>query len=82
MPVENVLACSYAKSLATRIAQAWLAQPFAAVLGIEHHRDERLPGSDDRRRYGDMVLTFYRTDTGEADRAIISAHSNTDSGTR
>ena len=68
----------YSKSLATRIAEVWLNRPFAALLGIEHHRDERLPGSDDRRKYGDTVITFYRAETADPDRAIISAESTTD----
>jgi len=50
----------YGLSLATRLAALWLAVPFAAVLGIEHRVDEVLPGSDDRRKYGDTVITMYR----------------------
>ena len=68
----------YADRLATRIAEAWLRRPFAALLGVEHHRDEQLPGSDDRRKYGDTVITFYREETADPDRAIISADSNAD----
>jgi 16S rRNA (guanine966-N2)-methyltransferase len=52
----------YAMQLATRLAERWLACPFARLLGIEHDRDERLPGSDDRRRYGNSVITFFRSD--------------------
>jgi 16S rRNA (guanine966-N2)-methyltransferase len=50
----------YDKGLATEVANRWLARPFASLLGIEHRRDERLPGSDDRRQYGGTVITFYR----------------------
>jgi 16S rRNA (guanine966-N2)-methyltransferase len=50
----------YGLSLATRLAALWLAVPFAAVLGIEHRVDEVLPGSDDRRKYGDTVITMFR----------------------
>jgi 16S rRNA (guanine966-N2)-methyltransferase len=50
----------YGVSLATRLAALWLAVPFAAVLGIEHRVDEVLPGSGDRRKYGDTVITMYR----------------------
>src|SRR4051812_1826920 len=57
----------YADRLATRIAEIWLACPFAALLGVEHHRDERLPGSDDHRKYGDTVITFYHDETAEPD---------------
>jgi 16S rRNA (guanine966-N2)-methyltransferase len=67
----------YADRLAARVAEVWLARPFAAILGVEHHRDERLPGSDDRRKYGDTVITFYRDETAEADRAIIRPDSTT-----
>lgn len=66
----------YGMNLATLLAERWLATPFAAVLGIEHHRDERLPGSDDRRKYGDTVITFFRSDLPAADSAIISAGSD------
>ena len=41
------------------LAELWLAVPFAGLLGIEHRRDEVLPGSDDTRRYGDTAVTFY-----------------------
>lgn len=71
----------YGKSTATKIAELWLKRPFAAILGIEHHRDERLPDGGDRRKYGDTVITFYRTETLATDRAIISADSTPASGT-
>jgi len=32
------------------------------VLGIEHRRDESLPGDGDRRRYGQTAITFFRRD--------------------
>ena len=50
----------YDLDMATAIAACWLAVPFAAVLGIEHRRTERLPGDGDTRRYGQTALTFYR----------------------
>jgi 16S rRNA (guanine966-N2)-methyltransferase len=50
----------YDKGLATEVAKRWLERPFASVLGIEHRRDERLPGSEDRRQYGGTVITFFR----------------------
>jgi 16S rRNA (guanine966-N2)-methyltransferase len=50
----------YGMSLATRLAALWLAVPFATILGIEHRVDEVLPGSADRRKYGDTVITMYR----------------------
>jgi 16S rRNA (guanine966-N2)-methyltransferase len=50
----------YNEGLATSLAELWLATPFAPVLGIEHRVTEHLPGSDDRRKYGDTVITFYR----------------------
>src|SRR5438128_7775586 len=48
------------QSLATRLAELWMKRPFAAILGIEHRRDEEPPGSSDRRRYGDTAVSFYR----------------------
>ncbi|PYP68703.1 MAG: 16S rRNA (guanine(966)-N(2))-methyltransferase RsmD [Gemmatimonadetes bacterium] len=50
----------YGLGLATRLAQQWLEKRFAAVLGIEHRVNEVLPGSEDRRKYGDTVVTLYR----------------------
>lgn len=51
----------YDLELAPKIAERWLETPFADVLGIEHRATERLPGDGDRRRYGNTVITFYRT---------------------
>lgn len=50
----------YDLGMATRLAELWLAKPFAAVLGIEHRSDETLPGEGDRRRYGDTAITIFR----------------------
>lgn len=50
----------YRLGLAERVAERWLHAPFARVLGIEHEKAVRLPGENDRRVYGDTVLTFYR----------------------
>lgn len=69
----------YAKLTATTIAQLWMKRPFAAILGVEHHRAERLPDPGESRTYGDTVITFYRSESPTTDRAIISADSITDS---
>lgn len=50
----------YRLGLAEKVAAAWLERPFARVLGIEHEKTVQLPGENDRRVYGDTVLTFYR----------------------
>jgi len=50
----------YGLALATRVAEQWLAVPFANVLGVEHRLDEKLPGAGDRRKYGDTVVTIYQ----------------------
>ena len=50
----------YDKGIATAIAEKWLANPFADLLGIEHRRDEKLPGDGEVRSYGGTSLTFYR----------------------
>ena len=50
----------YDKRLATAVAERWLARPFADILGLEHRRDEELPGEPDVRRYGGTALSFYR----------------------
>ncbi len=52
----------YGQHLATRIAEAWLAVPFADLLGVEHRKDETLPGEGTRRVYGDTVITIFRAD--------------------
>ena len=49
----------YDLGLATRLAEHWLAVPFADVIGIEHRANEKLPGDGDVRRYGGTALTFY-----------------------
>jgi 16S rRNA (guanine966-N2)-methyltransferase len=52
----------YDLDMAPAIAEGWLAVPFASVLGIEHRRNEQLPGDGDRRQYGQTAITFYRRD--------------------
>lgn len=52
----------YRLSLAEQLAEQWLATPFARVLGIEHEKSVHLPKSEDRRAYGDSVVTFYRAE--------------------
>jgi 16S rRNA (guanine966-N2)-methyltransferase len=49
----------YGLGMATKLAALWAATPFARILGIEHRVSETLPGSEDRRRYGDTVITLY-----------------------
>lgn len=51
----------YRLGLAERLAARWRERPFARVLGIEHEKTVQLPGENDRRTYGDTVLTFYRS---------------------
>ncbi len=49
----------YGLNLATRIAERWLAVPFAHVLGVEHGAKEHMPEGGDLRKYGDTAITFY-----------------------
>ena len=51
----------YGVKLAARIAERWLAVPFAAVLSVEHGAKERMPDGGDLRKYGSTALTFYRS---------------------
>ena len=51
----------YRLGLAERVARRWLEIPFARVLGIEHEKGVQLPDAFDCRRYGDTVVTFYRS---------------------
>ena len=50
----------YRLGLAAQLAERWLEAPFAAVLGVEHERREKLPEGGDTRRYGDSAITFFR----------------------
>lgn len=52
----------YDLGMASAIAERWLLVPFASVLGVEHRRDEALPGNGERRKYGQTAITFYRRD--------------------
>ena len=51
----------YSGGAAAKLAEVWLARPFARILSVEHDSREKLPGSDDTRRYGSTAITFYRT---------------------
>ena|SRR5690349_1397141 len=52
----------YDLGMANAIVERWLDVPFASLLGIEHRRDESLPGDGDTRRYGQTAITFFRRD--------------------
>ena len=49
----------YDRRLATAVAERWLGRPFSDILGIEHRRDETLPGEPEVRRYGGTSISFY-----------------------
>ena len=51
----------YGLALAARVAERWLAVPFARLIGIEHESAATLPPCGDVRRYGDTAITFYRS---------------------
>lgn len=55
----------YDNGLATAVAERWLARPFADLVGIEHRRDEKLPGEPDVRRYGGTSVSFYYVSADE-----------------
>jgi len=50
----------YTTEAAVRVAERWLAVPFARVLGVEHDARVALPGGADSRKYGTTRVTFYR----------------------
>jgi 16S rRNA (guanine966-N2)-methyltransferase len=52
----------YDLGLAARLAECWLATPFAALLAIEHRANESLPGAGDRRRYGGTAITLFQAE--------------------
>ncbi|MGZ8411152.1 MAG: 16S rRNA (guanine(966)-N(2))-methyltransferase RsmD [Gemmatirosa sp.] len=51
----------YAHEAAVKVAERWLAVPFARVLGVEHSTRVTLPPGGDTRKYGDTAITIYRT---------------------
>lgn len=53
----------YGHGFAAKIAERWLAVPFAALLGVEHSVRDAMPAGGDSRRYGTTAITFYRLDT-------------------
>ena len=50
----------YAGGFARKLADLWLARPFARILSVEHDALETLPGGSDTRKYGSSAITFYR----------------------
>jgi 16S rRNA (guanine966-N2)-methyltransferase len=50
----------YDLGLAAKVAERWLAVPFADVLGVEHRAFEPMPDGGEKRRYGGTAITFYR----------------------
>lgn len=54
----------YESGLAQRVAEIWLATPFAAIFGVEHGAHERMPAGGETRTYGATGITLFRaTDT-------------------
>ena len=52
----------YDLGFAAKIAEHWLAVPFAEVLGVEHRVREAMPSGGETRRYGGTAITFYRSE--------------------
>ena len=50
----------YGHDAAVRVAERWLAEPFAEVLGVEHASSVKMPAGGETRRYGTTSITFYR----------------------
>ncbi len=50
----------YAGDLAQRLAEQWVAVPFATVFAVEHSSLVSLPSIGETRRYGSTALTFFR----------------------
>lgn len=51
----------YAGGAAGKLAEVWLARPFARILSVEHDAREVLPGTAETRRYGTAAITFFRS---------------------
>jgi 16S rRNA (guanine966-N2)-methyltransferase len=54
----------YDLGMAAKVAERWLATPFADLLGVEHRAFEPMPEGGERRRYGATAITFYRSTGG------------------
>ena len=56
----------YGKGIAAQLVEAFAERPFAALLCIEHGKDDVLPDVPDARsrRYGDTVVTLARREEG------------------
>jgi 16S rRNA (guanine966-N2)-methyltransferase len=52
----------YRLGIAERIAERWLATPFAPLLGVEHAARETMPAGGETRKYGDTAITIFRRD--------------------
>ncbi|MEP6732159.1 MAG: 16S rRNA (guanine(966)-N(2))-methyltransferase RsmD [bacterium] len=52
----------YDMGIAAKVAEQWLATPFADLLGIEHRAFEAMPDGGEKRRYGGTAITFYRVE--------------------
>jgi 16S rRNA (guanine966-N2)-methyltransferase len=52
----------YAGGAAAKLAEVWLERPFARILSVEHDAREKLPGSEETRRYGSTAITFFRNE--------------------
>jgi 16S rRNA (guanine966-N2)-methyltransferase len=50
----------YHEGLARAVAERWVAEPFARVLGLEHEAAETMPEGGATRRYGSTAITIYR----------------------
>ncbi len=50
----------YKSGFALKLVEVWLQRPFSRILSVEHDSHEKLPGSDETRRYGTAAITFYR----------------------
>lgn len=50
----------YGQGIAASLLERFSSHPFAAVISVEHRRDEALPALSDlrTRRYGDTALSF------------------------
>lgn len=56
--------------LASRLAEIWLINPFAGVLGIEHDVHEVVQGSESVRRYGSTAISIFSGEPANAGQAV------------
>jgi 16S rRNA (guanine966-N2)-methyltransferase len=68
----------YGSGMLDRLIEIWRANPFAAILTVEHASDHPLPPGGRRYRFDDTSVTIYRapaSSTPEPDHSGLDTHN-------